>query len=291
MKREEWNRNWERLSPDEAAKKRMQERLLQAAAAQSAPKKQKPWLTIWKRPLQVGTFAAVCAALAILVQQQGLLEVRQQQQTMLESAAEQTTQTTTAAQEQQAASNPTAESSKQTQPASMHTQAAASTVGLVGGSGTTQTEGRTESSRQQTELPIHTGIASAPASSGTTAVAPPIQTAPPVVSTVAPAATTVQPQETQQETVCTTKTTTPVWNKDIHDFNRLHFQGTEYVTQYEEVPMGDIVSYLGSSVAMDAQSQEWYTVVIYAVKEKDAAQYLAVQYAGQDTYYLFETVE
>lgn len=38
MKREEWNRNWERLSPDEAAKKRMQERLLQAAAAQSAPK-------------------------------------------------------------------------------------------------------------------------------------------------------------------------------------------------------------------------------------------------------------
>lgn len=32
--------------------------------------------------------------------------------------------------------------------------------------------------------------------------------------------------------------------------------------------MGDIVSYLGSSVAMDAQSQEWYTVVIYAVKEK-----------------------
>ncbi len=40
MKREEWNRNWERLSPDEAAKKRMQERLLQAAAAQSAPKKQ-----------------------------------------------------------------------------------------------------------------------------------------------------------------------------------------------------------------------------------------------------------
>ena len=107
----------------------------------------------------------------------------------------------------------------------------------------------------------------------------------------APAATTVQPQETQQETVCTTKTTTPVWNKDIHDFNRLHFQGTEYVTQYEEVPMGDIVSYLGSSVAMDAQSQEWYTVVIYAVKEKDAAQYLAVQYAGQDTYYLFETVE
>lgn len=119
MKREEWNRNWERLSPDEAAKKRMQERLLQAAAAQSAPKKQKPWLTIWKRPLQVGTFAAVCAALAILVQQQGLLEVRQQQQTMLESAAEQTTQTTTAAQEQQAASNPTAESSKQTQPASI----------------------------------------------------------------------------------------------------------------------------------------------------------------------------
>lgn len=232
MKREEWNRNWERLSPDEAAKKRMQERLLQAAAAQSAPK-QKPWLTIWKRPLQVGTFAAVCAALAILVQQQGLLEVRQQQQTMLESAAEQTTQTITAAQEQQAASNPTAESSKQTQPASMHTQAAASTVGLVGGSGTTQTEGRTESSRQQTELPIHTGIASAPASSGTTAVVPPIQTAPPVVSTAAPAATTVQPQETQQETVCTTKTTTPVWNKDIHDFNRLHFQGTEYVTQYE----------------------------------------------------------
>ena len=63
------------------------------------------------------------------------------------------------------------------------------------------------------------------------------------------------------------------------------------MTQYEEVPMGDIVSYLGSSVAMDAQSQEWYTVVIYAVKEKDAAQYLAVQYAGQDTYYLFETIE
>ena len=180
----------------------------------------------------------------------------------------------------------------------------------------TETRLQTEITAAETGVTVHSaGNASAAAESSTvpaedeivSPVSPEItvpqkpqqQETQPVVTTAAPqttaAATTVPKAETTAapETVTEPPATTassmetvPI-RQNIYLYYKLTWEGNPYDTDYMEVSSSSLDQYLGYGVTRGNDVEDTYTVLIYSIVGVDPVQQVAVQYAGEEKYYVF----
>ena len=174
----------------------------------------------------------------------------------------------------------------------------------------TETRPQTEITAAETGVTVHSaGNASAVAESSTVPaedeiVSPEItvlqqQETQPVVTTAAPqttaAATTVPKAETTAapETVTEPPATTassvetvPI-RQNIYLYYKLTWEGNPYDTDYMEVSSSSLDQYLGYGVTRGNDVEDTYTVLIYSIVGVDPVQQVAVQYAGEEKYYVF----
>ena len=292
----------EHLTPDETAKNRMYLEVMRRAAAQERmPAKKKPWYLRWQ------TSASVCtAALACVVVATAALHSRMPQNgaDQLQMVTPHTTTATAAVSESDgttfAATQPKNESETT---ANTVTQADASQTQTVPAQ--TGTQHQTVSAENEAETaPAAMTEASKPSESRRTEAAvvtepqkttsPPSQTTVPV-ETTAPSQggetgeATVTKAPAQTEDNITTGTDVPI-RQNIYLYYKLMWNNVHYDTQYVEIP-GKTLEYLGYGVTRGADVDDTYTVLIYAIDGVDPAQQLAVQYAGEDAYYIFTAQE
>ena len=177
----------------------------------------------------------------------------------------------------------------------------------------TETRPQTETTAAETGVTVHfAGNAGAAAESSTVPaedeiVSPEItvpqkpqqQETQPVVTTAAPqttaAATTVPKAETTAapETVTEPPATTassvetvPI-RQNIYLYYKLTWEGNPYDTDYMEVSSSSLDQYLGYGVTRGNDVEDTYTVLIYSIVGVDPVQQVAVQYAGEEKYYVF----
>ena len=179
----------------------------------------------------------------------------------------------------------------------------------------TETRPQTETTVAETGVTVHSaGNASAAAKSSTvpaedeivSPVSPEItvpqkpqqQETQPVVTTAAlqtkpvqttAAATTVPKAETVTEPPATTASsveTVPI-RQNIYLYYKLTWEGNPYDTDYMEVSSSSLDQYLGYGVTRGNDVEDTYTVLIYSIVGVDPVQQVAVQYVGEEKYYVF----
>ena len=117
--------------------------------------------------------------------------------------------------------------------------------------------------------------------------AKPVQTT--VAATTAPKAETTAAPETVTEPPATTASsveTVPI-RQNIYLYYKLTWEGNPYDTDYMEVSSSSLDQYLGYGVTRGNDVEDTYTVLIYSIVGVDPVQQVAVQYAGEEKYYVF----
>ena len=103
------------------------------------------------------------------------------------------------------------------------------------------------------------------------------------------AATTVPKAETVTEPPATTASsveTVPI-RQNIYLYYKLTWEGNPYDTDYMEVSSSSLDQYLGYGVTRGNDVEDTYTVLIYSIVGVDPVQQVAVQYVGEEKYYVF----
>ena len=268
---QDWKAIWDNLNPDEAAKERMKQAILQkmqAETPQTASKKPPFFL----QRCSFGTFARAAAlcCMTVTVALAGL-----QAPSVSEQPAETTTphtlpaQTTTTLQVQtttktQTTLQTTASAAKQTVTASKTT-----TVQTV------------EPPAAIIEEP-DTGIEEPPEE--------PIQTEP-ICTEPAPVLTTtaVETDVIEPETTTTTFRGVATYGS-LFDFQYARWNGVHYQTDYTTVSYEDLDDLAGFSVAIQSESDRVYTILVYPIKGYSIQDCIAVQYAGDEDYFYFYAI-
>lgn len=289
----------ENIRPDENAKDRMYLEVMRRASVQSAPKK--PWY------LRFRTSAGLCGmAMAFIVVAVAALHSRMPEDgaeklSMADLPQETQTQTTTAAEN----IGTQLTQSGGTTPASSVT--ATTVVVTVKEERVTQSlaERKTETAGAawRPEITLSQPVESDLCPEKTTVAA---QTKPSNEQTQKPSVGTKPAQTAPAEDVKTdlpqtdapTKTevavtmTEPVdipIRQNIYLYYALTFQGELYTTDYMPIT-GSSLTYLGPGVTSGKDVDDTHTVLIYAIDGADQKTQLAVQYAGETEYYLFQAV-
>lgn len=102
-----------------------------------------------------------------------------------------------------------------------------------------------------------------------------------IVTTAAPVVTTLPETSKEQETE-----TVPI-RQNIYLYYKLIWRNNPYDTNYDEVPGGVLDNYLGYGVTQGSDVDDTYTVLIYSITGVDPRQQVAVQYVGEEKYYVF----
>lgn len=80
--------------------------------------------------------------------------------------------------------------------------------------------------------------------------------------------------------------TVPI-RQNIYLYYKLTWEGNPYDTDYMEVSSSSLDQYLGYGVTRGNDVEDTYTVLIYSIVGVDPVQQVAVQYAGEEKYYVF----
>lgn len=290
----------ENIQPDENAKDRMYLEVMRRASVQSAPKK--PWY------LRFRTSAGLCGmAMAFIVvavaalhsrmpedgtEKLSVADLPQETQTQATAAAVETAETPLA-QFSGTASAPSVTSAtvavtvKEGSTAQPPAERETETVGNIWHTEVvwsqpagadlppkkTTAAVQTKPSNEQTQKP----------SVGTK----PAQTAPEENRKTDLPQTDV-PAKTETAVTMTEPTDIPI-RQNIYLYYALTFQGELYTTDYMSVT-GSSLTYLGPGVTSGKDVDDTHTVLIYAIDGVDQKTQLAVQYAGETEYYLFQAV-
>ena len=108
-------------------------------------------------------------------------------------------------------------------------------------------------------------------------------------ATTVPKAETTAAPETVTEPPATTASsmeTVPI-RQNIYLYYKLTWEGNPYDTDYMEVSSSSLDQYLGYGVTRGNDVEDTYTVLIYSIVGVDPVQQVAVQYAGEEKYYVF----
>lgn len=259
----------EQIQPDEDAKDRMYlEIMRRASVAETPPAKPKPWYLRWQTSAGACTAALLCvvvvaAAVHGRMPQGGTGQLDIVSPTVTTQASELPADTE--------------------QPDETETRP--------------QTE--TTAAAESSTVPAEDEIVSPVSPEITVPQKPQQQETQPVVTTAAPqttaAATTVPKAETTAapETVTEPPATTassmetvPI-RQNIYLYYKLTWEGNPYDTDYMEVSSSSLDQYLGYGVTRGNDVEDTYTVLIYSIVGVDPVQQVAVQYAGEEKYYVF----
>lgn len=281
---QDWKAIWDNLNPDEAAKERMKQAILQkmqAETPQTASKKPPFFL----QRCSFGTFARAAAlcCMTVTVALAGLhLTDRRTAELLPEpSVSEQPTETTTP-----------------------HTLPAQTTTTLQ-----VQTTTKTQTTLQTTASAAKQMVTASKTTTVQTAEPPaaiieepdtgieepskePIQTEPictepePVLTTTAAETSAIEAPETTTTTIFRGVET----YGSLFDFQYARWNGVHYQTDYSAVSYEDLDDLAGFSVAIQSESDRVYTILVYPLKGYSIQDCIAVQYAGDSDYFYFYAI-
>lgn len=291
----------EQVKPDEAAKDRMYLEIMRRAASQKTVKK-RPWYLRWQTSAGICTAALVCVVVAVAslhgrMPQGGTEQLQVVTPETVTTAAVSEEDSSGIVSEDQTELRTEPITTAQSDTETMQTQTADT------GAAYAETE---PAEVQEANQPAVTGQAPGQVHRQTTTAPAAVTTA---TQTEASAAeTTAKSGETtaanQEPSADPAETTAPTDNnndmpeihtdipirQNIYLYYKLTWDGVRYDTQYVQTT-GKGLEYLGYGVTSGAETDGTYTVLIYAMEGVDPAQQLAVQYAGEDAYYIFTVAQ
>lgn len=290
----------EQVKPDEAAKDRMYLEIMRRAASQETVKK-RPWYLRWQTSAGICTAALVCVVVAAAslhgrMPQGGTEQLQVVTPETVTTAAVSEEATTGTALEDQTELRTEAVTAAHSDTEAVQTQTAASGAAYAETESAAVLEGNQTAVTGQVPGQVHRQTTTVPAAVTTAA-----QTEVPAAETTAKSGVTTAPgQELSTDPAATTAPTEsndmpethtdiPI-RQNIYLYYKLTWDGVRYDTQYAETA-GKGLEYLGYGVTSGAETDGTYTVLIYAMEGVDPAQQLAVQYAGEDAYYIFTAAQ
>lgn len=279
----------EQIQPDEDAKDRMYlEIMRRASVAETPPAKAKPWYLRWQTSAGACTAALLCvvvvaAAVHGRMPQGGTGQLDIVSPTVTTQASELPADTE---QPDETETRPQAETGVTVHSAETTASTAAGNAGAAAESSTVPAEDKIVSPeitvpqkpQQQETQPVVTTAAPQTKPVQITAAA----------TTVPKAETTAAP-ETVTKPLATTASsveTVPI-RQNIYLYYKLTWEGNPYDTDYMEVSSSSLDRYLGYGVTRGNDVEDTYTVLIYSIVGVDPVQQVAVQYAGEEKYYVF----
>lgn len=272
----------EQIQPDEDAKDRMYlEIMRRASVAETPPAKPKPWYLRWQ------TSAGACtAALLCVVVVAAAVHGRMPQGGTGQLDIVSPTVTTQASELPADTEQPDeTETRPQTEITAAETGVTVHSAEITAGTAVGNASAAAESSTVPAEDEIVSPEITVPQK-------PQQQETQPVVTTAAPQTKPVQTTaapETVTEPPATTASsveTVPI-RQNIYLYYKLTWEGNPYDTDYMEVSSSSLDQYLGYGVTRGNDVEDTYTVLIYSIVGVDPVQQVAVQYAGEEKYYVF----
>lgn len=274
----------EQIQPDEDAKDRMYlEIMRRASVAETPPAKPKPWYLRWQTSAGACTAALLCvvvvaAAVHGRMPQGGTGQLDIVSPTVTTQASELPADTE---QPDETETRPQTETGVTVHSAEITAGTAAGNASAVAESSTVPAEDEIVSPeitvpqkpQQQETQPVVTTAAPQ-----TTAAA---TTVPKAETTAAPETVTEPPA-----TTASSMETVPI-RQNIYLYYKLTWEGNPYDTDYMEVSSSSLDQYLGYGVTRGNDVEDTYTVLIYSIVGVDPVQQVAVQYAGEEKYYVF----
>lgn len=277
---QDWKAIWDNLNPDEAAKERMKQAILQQMQAE-------PSQTVSPKPpflqrLSFGTFARAaalcCMTVTVALAGLHLTDRRTEELLPAPSVSDLPAETTTP---QTLPVQTTAASQTRT---TTHTQTTLQTTAARAESA--------ETSVQTAEPP-----AAAVETLDTTTADPhpseePVQTEPVCTTEPEPVLTTTVAEtaaSTEPETTTVTFRGVATYGS-LFDFQYARWNGVHYQTDYSTVSYEDLDDLAGFSVAMQAEGDRVYTILVYPLKGYSIQDCIAVQYAGDEDYFYFYAI-
>ena len=278
----------EQIQPDEDAKDRMYlEIMRRASVAETPPAKPKPWYLRWQTSAGACTAALLCvvvvaAAVHGRMPQGSIGQLDIVSPTVTTQASELPADT---AQPDETETRPQTETTVAETGVTVHS--AEITAGTAAGNASAAAKSSTVPAEDEIVSPEIT-VPQKPQQQETQPVVTTaaLQTKP--VQTTA-AATTVPKAETVTEPPATTASsveTVPI-RQNIYLYYKLTWEGNPYDTDYMEVSSSSLDQYLGYGVTRGNDVEDTYTVLIYSIVGVDPVQQVAVQYAGEEKYYVF----
>lgn len=274
----------ERIQPDEDAKDRMYlEIMRRASVAETPPAKPKPWYLRWQTSAGACTAALLCvvvvaAAVHGRMPQGGTGQLDIVSPTVTTQAAELPADTE---QPDETETRPQTETGVTVHSAEITAGTAAGNASAVAESSTVPAEDEIVSPeitvpqkpQQQETQPVVTTAAPQTTAAATTV---------PKAETTAAPETVTEPPATTASSV----ETVPI-RQNIYLYYKLTWEGNPYDTDYMEVSSSSLDQYLGYGVTRGNDVEDTYTVLIYSIVGVDPVQQVAVQYAGEEKYYVF----
>lgn len=274
----------ERIQPDEDAKDRMYlEIMRRASVAETPPAKPKPWYLRWQTSAGACTAALLCvvvvaAAVHGRMPQGGTGQLDIVSPTVTTQASELPADTE---QPDETETRPQTETGVTVHSAEITAGTAAGNASAVAESSTVPAEDEIVSPeitvpqkpQQQETQPVVTTAAPQTTAAATTV---------PKAETTAAPETVTEPPATTASSV----ETVPI-RQNIYLYYKLTWEGNPYDTDYMEVSSSSLDQYLGYGVTWGNDVEDTYTVLIYSIVGVDPVQQVAVQYAGEEKYYVF----
>ena len=274
----------ERIQPDEDAKYRMYlEIMRRASVAETPPAKPKPWYLRWQTSAGACTAALLCvvvvaAAVHGRMPQGGTGQLDIVSPTVTTQASELPADTE---QPDETETRPQTETGVTVHSAEITAGTAAGNASAVAESSTVPAEDEIVSPeitvpqkpQQQETQPVVTTAAPQTTAAATTV---------PKAETTAAPETVTEPPATTASSV----ETVPI-RQNIYLYYKLTWEGNPYDTDYMEVSSSSLDQYLGYGVTRGNDVEDTYTVLIYSIVGVDPVQQVAVQYAGEEKYYVF----
>lgn len=274
----------EQIQPDEDAKDRMYlEIMRRASVAETPPAKPKPWYLRWQTSAGACTAALLCvvvvaAAVHGRMPQGGTGQLDIVSPTVTTQASELPADTE---QPDETETRPQTETGVTVHSAEITAGTAAGNASAVAESSTVPAEDEIVSPeitvpqkpQQQETQPVVTTAAPQTTAAATTV---------PKAETTAAPETVTEPPATTASSV----ETVPI-RQNIYLYYKLTWEGNPYDTDYMEVSSSSLDQYLGYGVTRGNDVEDTYTVLIYSIVGVDPVQQVAVQYAGEEKYYVF----
>lgn len=255
-----------------------------ASVAETPPAKPKPWYLRWQTSAGACTAALLCvvvvaAAVHGRMPQGGTGQLDIVSPTVTTQASELPADTE---QPDETETRPQTETTAAETGVTVHS--AEITAGTAVGNASAAAESSTVPAEDEIVSPVSPEI--------TVPQKPQQQETQPVVTTAAPQTKPVQTTaapETVTEPPATTASsveTVPI-RQNIYLYYKLTWEGNPYDTDYMEVSSSSLDQYLGYGVTRGNDVEDTYTVLIYSIVGVDPVQQVAVQYAGEEKYYVF----
>ncbi|MGN0584630.1 MAG: hypothetical protein ACI4JD_04180 [Ruminococcus sp.] len=284
MKNEDIKRAFESLTPNEESKERMLRAIMEKSAAvlneASAEPVKVPWYVRYRAQLGMCTAAAVCAAVfGVAVLNPAFVKNSGDKAALVEKVTcTETTAVTEEAKTETSVNTQTEKASHTTKVTVKSTEASevkeTKTLPAV-----TEIKG--------TDAPEKPAVTTC-AVTGTTQK---VTAASTEMTVVTDEEIVTSMSEVQTEVTTSGTTSRPSLYGDLYDFNHVTWAGLNYATSYEEISYSKIVNHLGSGVATGDGVEGTYTILLYEIKGMPVEKGIAVQYAGQTSYYVFYSVE